>query len=299
MPVNQEQGGSPGVRHPSRTDFPAVPAWATETKLAFPHRTNCFPTNWVMIMGRQEASFRPGYFQSTTVPDVAPSPFEMPVLIMLFLAVPSAALMAGGDRPLGLWMREFPVELLPVAHALTQIGEGIQVLVCSGLLWLLSAMIPTTLLQQKALARISVVKVAAAFVFLSVACSGLIALASKYAIGRARPQMLESHGDLVFKPFAMHSDFAALPSGHSATAAAMGICFALICPRLRALFICVGVLICLSRQMVGMHWMSDTLMGWAVGSACTYAIAHLFARQHLLFEYDDGGRLRPRRLSLQ
>lgn len=84
-------------------------------------------------------------------------------------------------------------------------------------------------------------------------------------------------------------------SGHSATAAAMALSLALVFPRLRALFVTAGVLICVSRQLVGMHWMSDTLTGWAVGAAFTYWLAHAFARRGLMFRYDDFGRLRPRR----
>jgi undecaprenyl-diphosphatase len=46
-----------------------------------------------------------------------------------------------------------------------------------------------------------------------------------------------------------------------------------------------------------MHWMSDTLMGWAVGAAFTYWLAHIFARRGLMFTYDEFGRLKPRRIS--
>ena len=246
-------------------------------------------------MRRVQAGLRRLFSRSEITSDVKPSPFEMPLLILLFLTVPAVALMAAGDRPLGAWMKEFPRELLPIAHTVTDLGEGVQVLVGSGLLLLFSAIVPASLFSRKTIARLNAVTAAAAFTFLSVSLSGLVALALKYAIGRARPLLLETHGNLAFKPFAMHSDFAALPSGHSATAAAMAICFALVFPRFRALFISTGVLICLSRQMVGMHWMSDTLMGWAVGSAVTYRAAHLFARRGIMFDYDDVGRLRPRR----
>ncbi len=244
---------------------------------------------------RVRAGIRRLFAPSRTRPHHALAPFERPLLILVAFAVPAAALMAGSDYTLGVWMQDFPDDLQPFAHFVTDLGEGVEVLVTTGLLLLLSALIPTALLRRRAQVGLNAITAAAAFIFLSVAGGGLLALLLKYAIGRARPVLLDSHGYLSFHPFAMHSDFAALPSGHSATAAAMAISLALVFPRLRALFISAGVLICLSRQLVGMHWMSDTLMGWAVGAAFTYWLAHVFARRGLMFRYDDFFRLRPRR----
>ena len=223
------------------------------------------------------------------------APLERPWVILALLALPAAVLMLGSDYTLGVWMQSFPDDLLPFAHWVTDLGEGVEVLVTTGLLLLLSALIPMASMRRRTQAGFNAVTAGAAFVFLSVAGGGLVALALKYAIGRARPVLLDSEGYLAFQPFAMHSDFAALPSGHSATAAAMAISLALVFPRLRAVFVSAGILICVSRQLVGMHWMSDTLMGWAVGAAFTYWLAHTFARRGLMFRYDDFGRLRPRR----
>ncbi len=223
------------------------------------------------------------------------TPLERPWVILALLALPAAILMLGSDYTLAVWMQSFPDDLLPFAHWVTDLGEGVEVLVTTGLLLLLSALIPVASMRRRMQAGLNAVTAGAAFVFLSVAGGGLVALLLKYAIGRARPVLLDSEGYLSFQPFAMHSDFAALPSGHSATAAAMALSLALVFPRLRAVFVSAGVLICVSRQLVGMHWMSDTLMGWAVGAALTYWLAHIFARRGLMFSYDDFGRLRPRR----
>lgn len=230
-------------------------------------------------------------------PCLRPSLFERPLAIIAIFALPAAVLMAGSDYLLGVWMGEFPAELRPVAHFVTDLGEGVQVLVTTGLLLLLSALLPIASMRRRVQVGLNAITAAAAFIFLSVAGGGLVALVLKYAIGRARPTLLDSHGYLSFQPFAMDPDFSAFPSGHSATAAAMAISLALVFPRLRALFISIGVLICVSRQLVGMHWMSDTLMGWAVGAAFTYWLAHIFAGRGLMFIYDEFGRLRPRRRS--
>src|SRR5690606_31027346 len=73
---------------------------------------------------------------------------------------------------------------------------------------------------------------------------------------------------------------------------AMALALALVFPRWRAGLIAIGALICISRQLVGMHWPSDTLMCWGVGIGFTYWLAHVFARRGLLFRYDEEGFLR-------
>ena len=252
-----------------------------------------------LVQSRGSGRIRAGFQRLFATPAMPPKAgrafFERPWPIVVLLALPAAAMMAGSDYTLGVWMQSFPEDLLPIAHFVTDLGEGVEVLVTTGLLLLLSALVPVISLRRRVKAGLNAVTAGAAFIFLSVAGGGLLALVLKYAIGRARPVLLDSEGYLSFQPFAMHSDFAALPSGHSATAAAMALSLALVFPRLRALFVTAGVLICVSRQLVGMHWMSDTLMGWAVGAAFTYWLAHVFARRGLMFRYDDFGRLRPRR----
>jgi len=126
-----------------------------------------------------------------------------------------------------------------------------------------------------------------------VAGGGLLDSLLKNMIGRARPELLQTNGAFYFRPFAFHADFASFPSGHSATAGAMAMSLALVFPRLRPVFMPAGVLICLSRQWVGAHWASDTLMGWGVGIAFTLWLAHAFASRQLLFAYGSDGHLCP------
>lgn len=252
-----------------------------------------------MLGGGVRQRFGAGWSRLRSAPryhlQLRPVPLENPAIILMLFLVLSVPLMMGSDYPVGRWMQQFPEELQPFAHTVTDLGEGVQVLVASGALLLLGLLAPVALWRRRVAVGVSALTAGAAFVFLSVAGGGLAALMLKYAIGRARPSLLDTHGNLHFQPFAMHSDFSAFPSGHSATAAAMAVSLALVFPRLRALFLATGVLICASRQFVGMHWMSDTLMGWAVGAAFTFWMAHVFARRGLMFTYDALGRLTPRR----
>lgn len=220
------------------------------------------------------------------------APLERPLVVLSIFFLLSLLLMWGSDYPLGLWMKEFPEELRPVARWVTDLGEGVEILVATGVLLILSLFIPSTRLRKRVVVGANAITAAAAFIFLAVAGGGLTASLVKNMIGRARPKLLDTHGYFHFEPFSFDSDFAAFPSGHSATAGAMAMSLALVFPRLRSLFIPIGVLICLSRQLVGAHWPSDTLMGWAVGVAFTLWLAHVFARRRLMFVYDGDGCLR-------
>lgn len=248
------------------------------------------------IFAASNARIAAGFARVFSAPQVpAPvrrAPLERPLVILGIFFALSLLLMWGSDYPLGLWMKDFPEELRPAAHWITDLGEGVEILVTTGVLLILSLFIPSTRLRKRVVAGANAITAAAAFIFLSVAGGGLTASLVKNMIGRARPKLLDTHGYLHFEPFTFDADFAAFPSGHSATAGAMAMSLALVFPRLRSLFIPVGVLICLSRQLVGAHWPSDTLMGWAVGVGFTLWLAHVFARRRLMFVYDADGCLR-------
>ena len=219
-------------------------------------------------------------------------PFERSHTILVIYFTLSLLIMWQADSALGLWMREFPRELRGAARFITDLGEGDEILVTTGVLLILAAFIPPKGLRRRIAVGANAVTATAAFIFMAVAGGGLAAWLLKNIIGRARPGTLDIPAHLHFQPFTFDSDFAAFPSGHSATAGAMAMSLALSFPRLRSVFIPVGVLICLSRQLVGAHWPSDTLMGWAVGVSFTLWLAHTFARRRLMFFYDGDGCLR-------
>ena len=83
----------------------------------------------------------------------------------------------------------------------------------------------------------------------------------KLAIGRPRPDL-----DLPFMPGS-----ASFPSGHSANSMAVFVAVALIAvpPSWRrcalAVAVCASILIGLSRIVLGVHWPSDVIGGWAWG----------------------------------
>lgn len=218
---------------------------------------------------------------------------ERPIPIIVIFFILSVLVMTTADYPLGVWMKSFPDQLRGTAKWISSFGTGLLVLSFSGALLIFAILAPAHKLRKSARTGTDLIATAAAFVFLSVAGGGLVDSLLKNIIGRARPEFLDTKGAFYFQPFAFRADFASFPSGHSATAGAMAMSLALIFPRLRPVFMPAGVLICLSRQWVGAHWASDTLMGWGVGIAFTLWLAHAFARRQILFAYTSDGHLCP------
>ncbi len=238
-----------------------------------------------------------GFRRFVTTPAVAPPEnrafLERPIVIIAIFLALSLLVMWTADYPLGVWMKSFPQQLRGTAKWISSLGTGLLVLSFSGAMLIFAILAPARKLRKSMRKGADLIATGAAFVFLAVAGGGIVDSLAKNIIGRARPELLQTDGAFTFRPFAFHADFASFPSGHSATAGAMAMSLALVFPRLRPVFIPVGVLICLSRQWVGAHWASDTLMGWGVGVAFALWLAHAFARRHLLFTYDSSGRLYP------
>lgn len=129
----------------------------------------------------------------------------------------------------------------------------------------------------------------AAFVFLSVALSGLSANILKRAIGRARPKNFDDWGIYGFSPFHGSSRFESFPSGHSTTVGAIFMILALCVPRYRILFFVLAVWLGMTRVIVGAHYPSDVIAGLAWGGWFTFATAVIFSRYQLAFRLDKNG----------
>jgi membrane-associated phospholipid phosphatase len=109
----------------------------------------------------------------------------------------------------------------------------------------------------------------------SVTSSGIIQSISKEAVGRSRP--IFGRGAFDFKPFG-GADYHSFPSGHTMLSVATSWVLARqvnFLP-LKIGFYALPIITGASRIYVGAHWLSDILLGSALGIACAESILRLY-----------------------
>jgi membrane-associated phospholipid phosphatase len=140
------------------------------------------------------------------------------------------------------------------------------------------------------------VQIAAGFIFVSVAGSGLIVAVVKRIVGRGRPVHFADAGIASFRPFA-DASWASFPSGHSTTIASFCTAIAILFPRLTIPAVIIALVVGASRVIVGAHYPSDVIAGLLFGSTFTFLMARLMVMNN--FAVFDRSRylqivLRPR-----
>jgi len=128
-----------------------------------------------------------------------------------------------------------------------------------------------------------------AFLFATVAASGLAVDVLKVVVGRSRPKLLFASGTYDFTWLGWQADYWSFPSGHAATAAALMLGLWYLWPRYAPLYALVVVAIAAARVIIGAHYLSDAMMGLAIGGRGDLGIAALFAPPGYGF---DGRRAR-------
>lgn len=103
------------------------------------------------------------------------------------------------------------------------------------------------------------------YIFTTVALSGILSIILKVIFARYRPPKFINDHLYGFNWFDFGYIVNSFPSGHSITALSAYTAFALLIPRLKWLFLSLGVLIAISRVMVGVHYFSDILIGSLIG----------------------------------
>lgn len=107
------------------------------------------------------------------------------------------------------------------------------------------------------------------FLVIAVMLSGFLASFSKNLIGRARPSLGPDVGVFDVTFFAFTPGLAAFPSGHATTSATVALVLAILFPRYAWAWLSVGAVGALSRAFLGVHWLTDTLAGMALGLLVT------------------------------
>ena len=195
------------------------------------------------------------------------------------------------DPYLTIWQRSLPDSLVGFFRLVTRLGKSDWILTGTGIALLLCVVLDASALQGRRRVRRAVHAAAAFYVFVAVALSGIIVNPAKRIIGRARPRHFDETGSLSFDFWTGDSSWASFPSGHATTAMAFGVALALLFPRLRWVFLCLGFWIATSRMFVGAHYPSDVLAGGLLGGVTAWLIARILAQRRIVFGFSEDGSL--------
>ena len=177
---------------------------------------------------------------------------------------------------------------------LTELGRSNWILIPAGLGILILGWMRASEMQLRRAVVYGYAAQLLIFLFAAVALSGLTSSLIKNILGRARPKLFETFGSLEFQPFTFDADFASFPSGHATTAGALAGVLAIIWPKARLPIICAGLWIAATRFLVGAHYFSDALVGFAFGISFAYLLRNRLAVRRWLFERDQTGTVRLR-----
>lgn len=207
------------------------------------------------------------------------------VLLVMLVADPLFAAM----------LRERNAFVISLFRRITELGEAAWALYLAGAALVALSLIPRQSVTRRRRIDLHDVQLAFYYVFTAVAFSGLISTFLKNLIGRARPEFTPEGMIWLSRPFGDNYDFASFPSGHATTAGALAMALALLAPKLRVFVLLAGGWIAISRPVLGVHFPSDILAGFAFGAWFSWIYARSFARKRLLFVFrpDGGLRLRP------
>jgi undecaprenyl-diphosphatase len=193
------------------------------------------------------------------------------------------------DAPVASYARKNALLLKPIGSTITDFGDSGWIIVTT-LVICIEAIVAYRLSPTlRGRFQAAFVGHMAAYVFVCVVFSGLIANLLKRLIGRARPTLYYDFGILGFKTLAGSSRFESFPSGHATTVGAFMMAMALIAPPYRLLFLVMGLWLGFSRVIVGAHYPSDVIAGLALGAWFSLFTAILFARHGLLFAQGQDG----------
>jgi undecaprenyl-diphosphatase len=100
----------------------------------------------------------------------------------------------------------------------------------------------------------------------------------KRAVARVRPRDIEPHCWACI----VTRDRFSFPSGHSTTAFAVAVSIGSFYPEVMPLLLVLAVNVAISRMIVGMHFLTDVLVGSAMGTVFGYVAFESFARYGLV-----------------
>ncbi len=117
-----------------------------------------------------------------------------------------------------------------------------------------------------------------AFLFLSIAASGVIVDVLKVIFGRSRPKLLFQSDIYHFSWLSWRPDHWSFPSGHATTIVALMAALWYLWPQHLLFYILAATIVAASRVVVGAHYLGDVLAGALIAVLTTRYVAQLLAK---------------------
>lgn len=220
-------------------------------------------------------------------------PGQRPQDILAVLLLTVGIAVVAFDVPTYPWLRSLPGEYRSAFRTFTDIGKADWILITSGITCLALLALEAGRYSFRLRMAIGSLFTYAAFIFYTVAATGLLAIAFKWSLGRARPKLYEEVGPVRFDFLAFDGTFTSFPSGHSTTVAALATALAFIFPAYRWLIIVAAFWLAFSRVMVGAHYPSDVIAGTLLGMTFTFFTVRAMARRRIGFHLTSAGKIEP------
>jgi membrane-associated phospholipid phosphatase len=191
------------------------------------------------------------------------------------------------DVAASAWARDLPRWFVDPFQVITKLGLSGWFLFPLGFILLGLAAVMSETLPRLTRGVFAALAVRCGFLFVAIGAPGLFVTIVKRLIGRARP-FVGGHDDpFLYAPFIWRPAYAAMPSGHATTAAAVAIAFGALWPRSRWVMWPYALIIMLSRVVVLAHHPSDVIAGALVGVVGALWVRRYFAARCLGFRPGD------------
>ncbi len=182
------------------------------------------------------------------------------------------------DRPLALFLHARDADLHALFDLIGRLGEAwgwllFFALAFAGLHW--GGELPRLRPIAEPMRALSAVP---AFLFASIAASGVVVDVMKIGFGRARPKLLFQSDLYGFTWLGLRPDHWSFPSGHTATIVALFTALWWLWPQHLLFYILAATIVASSRVVVGAHYPSDVMAGALVAVLTTRYVALVFAR---------------------
>jgi lipid A 4'-phosphatase len=205
-------------------------------------------------------------------------PLGRPALWFAAIAVAVVVSIAAIDRPLAFFLHDKGPDLRALFDLTGRLGLTWGYLTVFGLVFVALHWGGAFPRLRPLAPRMRALSAVPAFLFASLAASGLAVDLLKVILGRTRPKLLFSADTYDFTWLGARADHWSFPSGHAATIAALMTALWCLWPRHLLFYILVGAIVAASRVVVGAHYLSDALAGAFIAVATTRGVALLFAR---------------------